>query len=64
MRKTFAVLVCLLITLGPAAADEQKPAEPPKLLTTAQAVDAVLKALKAQDDAALKALAQKDDPDP
>jgi tetratricopeptide (TPR) repeat protein len=44
---------------APAAA--QKPAPP---LTSEQAADAVLAALTAKDDAALKALASKDAPDP
>ena len=65
MRKAFAVLVCLLIALGSVAADEKKPAkEPPKPLTPEQSADAVQAAVKAKDDKALKALAEKDKPDP
>jgi len=45
---------------GPAAS-AAKPAPPP---TPGQAADAVLAAVKRTDDAALKALAAKDDPDP
>jgi len=44
-----------------AAAPTAKPAPPP---TSEQAADAVLSAAKAKDDAALKALAARDEPDP
>ncbi|MCC7136963.1 MAG: CHAT domain-containing protein [Planctomycetes bacterium] len=46
---------------APAAPAPAKPAPPP---TPEQAADAVLAAVVAKDDAALKALASKDDPDP
>ncbi|MCC7136960.1 MAG: tetratricopeptide repeat protein [Planctomycetes bacterium] len=45
----------------PAAAAPSKPAPPP---APEQAADAVLAALAAKDDAALKALASRDEPDP
>ena len=78
MRRGFA-LVLLTLAGGIARADEPpkppgppagsapapvpaaKPAPPP---TPEQAADTVLAAVKAKDDAVLKALALKDDPDP
>ena len=58
-----SVVLFLLLIVGPAAADE-KPESQPKPLTEEQAADAVVVAVKAKDDAALKALAEKDQPDP
>lgn len=59
MRRTALLLVLLLGTL-PVFAEE----DPPKPLTTGQAASEVLEAFEAKDDAALKALAEKDVPDP
>ena len=63
MRTALVIFVCLLLVLGPAAADE-KPATKPKPLTPEQAADKVLEAVSAKDEDALKALAEKDNPDP
>ncbi len=67
MRWLVAPLLLLLLALSAAAEDEKKgepKKAPPKPLTTEQAVDAVLAAVKAKDEAAIKALAEKDNPDP
>ena len=75
MRILIAVLVCLLILLAPAAAEDEKEVEPkkeppkprtahPAAIAVLRAADAVLKAVEATDSAALKALAEKDEPDP
>lgn len=63
MRRSTSLLLCLLLLVGTAAADD-KPAGRPSPLTPQQAADAVLEAVRAKDEAALKALAEKDDPDP
>ena len=54
--------VCLLTFLGRAAAEDEK--QQPKPLTREQSADAVLAAVEAQDEQALTALAEKDEPDP
>ena len=72
MRVGLLVVAWLFLALGPVAADEKKPADEPakkpaakaKPLTTEQAADAVLNAVNANDEEALKALAEKDEPDP
>jgi CHAT domain-containing protein/tetratricopeptide (TPR) repeat protein len=67
LRTSVVPLLLLFLLLSPAAAEEEpkKPAAPPpKPLTTEQAAEAVLKAVKAKDDTTLKALAVKDKPDP
>ena len=73
MRFIVSSLVALsLLASGVAAAQDKPaapppvaaPAPPPKPQTTAQAADAVLAAVAAKDDAGLKSLAAKDDPDP
>ena len=56
------VLVLLLCLGSTAAADEKQPK--PKPLTTEQAADKVLEAVKAEDEGDLKALAEKNRPDP
>ena len=53
---------CLLLLLGTAVAEEPK--QPAKPMTAKEAADAVLEAVKAKDDKALKALAEKGSPDP
>ncbi len=72
MRCSLLVLLMSLL-LGPvgALADEKKAEEPldqpaakPKSLSVEQAADAVLAAVKAKDNDALKALAENDEPDP
>jgi tetratricopeptide (TPR) repeat protein len=60
MRKAILAVVWLSILPGLAAAADQ----PPTPLTVEQAADAVLAAVKAKDDAALKAVAEKEKPDP
>ena len=55
----------LLLSLLPPAWAEDKPAEkPPKPLTPEQAAERVLEAYEAKEDGALRALAEKDNPDP
>jgi hypothetical protein len=66
--RTLVVPLLLLFLLSPASAEDEKKQEPkqapPKPLTDEQAADAVLAAVKAKDTEALKALAEKDNPDP
>ncbi len=58
-------LLCLLLPLSPAAAEDGKARKkPPEPLTAEQAADAVLAAIKAKNDDALRALAGSDQPDP
>ncbi len=64
MRVLVVTIVCLLSLLGPAAAEDDPKKASPKSLTAEQVADAVLKAVKAKDAKALKALAKKDEPDP
>jgi tetratricopeptide (TPR) repeat protein len=67
-RLLAAVLLAGLLSaglLGRGYADEEAaPGPPPTPLTAKQAADAVLVAVKADDPAALRALAGRDDPDP
>ena len=56
-------LVVVLLLVGTAAAQD-KPKPKPKPDTPEQAADKVLAAFKAKDQKTLKALAEKDDPDP
>ena len=58
-----ALVLLLLLGLTSATADEE-PRKPARPLTPEQAADAVLEAVKAKDNDALKALAEKDEPDP
>ena len=67
MRTSVIVLLPLLFLLGPAAADDEKKEPkkaPSKALTSEQAAGAVVKAIEAKDDAMLKSLAARDNPDP
>ncbi len=57
MRTALGVFVCLVLTLGTAAADKRKPA-------SVQGADEVLAAFERKDEKALKALAKKPSPDP
>lgn len=63
VRRHLGALLCLLIAVAPAAAEDEtkQPAKPP---TPEQAADAVLTAVRAGDEAALKELAARDRPDP
>ena len=63
MQRVALLALAVFLVVNPAAADE-KPAEKPKPLTVPQARTKVLEAVAAKDEAALKALAAKDDPDP
>ena len=62
MRRVCVFLLALC--LAPAWADDMPAEQPPKPLTPEQVADAVLAAFEAKDEAALKALAEMDDPDP
>ena len=64
MRPIAAALLLGLVLVGAAVADEEPQEQLPKPLTPEQAADAVLDALQAPDEDAVKALAEKDDPDP
>ncbi|MDJ0523705.1 MAG: CHAT domain-containing protein [Planctomycetota bacterium] len=64
MPRLVVVALLSLLAVGPATADEKKPATKAKPLTVEQAVQAVLDAVTAKDEEALKALAGKDAPDP
>ena len=59
MEHCRAWLVALFLTLNAANAQERKPPD-----TLEQAADRVLVAFKAKDEKALRALAEKDKPDP
>ena len=63
MRRTLGALLCLLLLLGPAAAEE-KPRQRAKPLTPEQAADAVLEAVRAKTEKVLGRLAKEDNPDP
>ena len=58
MHRTLAGLVVVLLAASVSGQDRPKPDRPE------QAAEKVLAAFKAEDAAALKALAEKDDPDP
>ena len=65
MRSPCVVLVCVLLAfVGRAEASKRWEAHRQKPLTVEQAVEAVLRAFKAEDQARLKALAAAHDPDP
>jgi len=64
LLRALGIVTCLLLLLGYALADDERPAPAPKPLTSEQAADAVLAAAKAKDGATLQALAGRDDPDP
>jgi hypothetical protein len=67
VRTSIAVLLSFFYLLGPAAAEGEKKEPrnaPPKPLTSKKVADAVVKAFYAKDRAGLKALAQKNEPDP
>ncbi len=69
MRPAFEAAAALLLLFQGGAFAQERPAAPPAPIhakpdTPDQAVDRVLAAAAAKDEAALKALAAKDDPDP
>ena len=63
MRRTSVFLLFLLLAV-PVVADAEEPAPPSRPRTDEQAADAVLAAVKAKDAAALRAVAEQDQPDP
>ncbi|MDJ0520637.1 MAG: tetratricopeptide repeat protein [Planctomycetota bacterium] len=64
MRITASLVLALALGLGSAAAEDKQPPNKPKPLTEEQAADAVLAAVKAKDDKALEAVAEREPPDP